>query len=374
MVEQRSKLPITRRLRIIGRLTLSFILQEARSKNAIFWMVAFPVFIFVFFGFVFSQTNFETKDMTIGMDRALVSQGNESKLLDRVLKQNESLDVEFFDPPKGIQMLAEGEIQAYILQLPEKDNYTIYITERNLPFVSMLSGMLDRSNLETVKPFFRGRMPFEYEVQVVSHKGKRLSYIYFLFAGVMAIALMMNGLFAIPQTIINYRKLGFLKRFAFSPLGKFEFTCSLMVQRICLGALQIALLSVSAILIFGIKLTTAPFAFLLTFLAGTAAFSVLGFFLAGVIQSVEAAVAIAQILNMVLMFTGGVFFPLEIIPDYFQFIVRINPVYYLARAVYATAVLGEGIDAIGDDLLILAGVFAVFFLLTIITFRYQKRV
>ena len=113
MVEQRSKLPITRRLRIIGRLTLSFILQEARSKNAIFWMVAFPVFIFVFFGFVFSQTNFETKDMTIGMDRALVSQGNESKLLDRVLKQNESLDVEFFDPPKGIQMLAEGEIQAY---------------------------------------------------------------------------------------------------------------------------------------------------------------------------------------------------------------------------------------------------------------------
>jgi ABC-2 type transport system permease protein len=270
--------------------------------------------------------------------------------------------------------MLEGRIYAFIMKLPEEDRYTVYITEKNLSFGSVLSSILDRFSLETIKPFFRGSMPFEYDVQVISYKGKRLSYIYFLFAGVVGIAMMMNGLFAIPQTIINYRKLGFLKRFAFSPLRKTEFTCSLMLQRLFLGALQVALLTGSAVIIFRLKLTIAPFAFLLTFLVGTAAFSVIGFFLAGIIQSVETAVAVAQIINMLLMFTGGVFFPLEIIPRYFQYVARVNPVYYLAQAVYGTAILGQKIAAIGTDLLILSGLLVAFFLLTISTFRYQRRV
>jgi hypothetical protein len=251
-----------RRLRIIGRLTPSLILQEARSKDALLGMLIFPVLIFVFFGFVFGENSFDAKDMIVGIDSALYSEGNESKLFERVLKQNDDLNIKPLDPREGNKMLAEGRIQALIVKLPGNDYYTVYVTERSLPSVSFLSALLDRFNLETVKPFFRGGMPFEYELEVVSYKGKRLSYVYFLLAGVMAIALMMNGLFAIPQTIINYRKLGFLNRFAFSPLRKFKFTCSLLLQRLLLGALQVVLPAASAVIIFGIQLTVAPFPFL----------------------------------------------------------------------------------------------------------------
>jgi len=361
------------RPRVIGRLTTSFVIQEARSRESVFWMVVFPVFIFVFFGLIFGQSDPQGQTFAVAIDEAIADGDSDSRFLDRALASSEELRIIAAGPEEGRRMLAEGGVYAFITRGEDDTAFSVYVTEKNLPFASIIESVLDRFALETIRPLFRGRMPFEYEVEVLSYRGRELSYTYYLFAGVVGISMMMNCLFAIPQTIIGYRRQGFLKRFTFSPLRKAEFTIGLILHRIALGAIQVLLLVLSAIVVFGVQLSVAPGAFFVTFVVGTAAFSALGFFLSGIMQAVETAVAVAQIINMVLMFTAGVFFPLELMPRYFLYITRVNPVYYLSHAVYTTTILQEGLAEIGPDLVVLGGVFVFFFALTLVTFRYQSK-
>ena len=186
--------------------------------------------------------------------------------------------------------------------------------------------------------------------------------------------MMMNCFTAIPQIIISYRKQGFLKRLAFSPLRKGHFTISLIIQRIIFGTAQLVLLLLAAMVLFNVRLNVSIFAFAVTFLLGTATLAVIGFFLSGLLQSVEAAIAVAQILTITFLFTCGLFVPLEVLPPFLVRFSTINPALHLSNAVYSTMVLGYGLETIIRPLLSLTAMGSVFFVLTLLTFRYEKRV
>jgi len=139
-----------------------------------------------------------------------------------------------------------------------------------------------------------------------------------------------------------------------------------------IGLVQIGLLAATGILVFGLRFAAAPLSFLPVFLLGTAAFAAAGFFLAGILATVESAVAVAQILAMLFMFTSGLFVPVELIPRPFADLTVVNPVWYFSRAVFSSLVLGRGPFELGPDLGALAAFFGVFLLLTVLTFRYER--
>ena len=56
------------RLRVIGRLTQGFFLQEMRSFQSLFWMLFFPVFLLILFGLIFGQEGFRKGSLVIGVD------------------------------------------------------------------------------------------------------------------------------------------------------------------------------------------------------------------------------------------------------------------------------------------------------------------
>ncbi len=213
-----------------------------------------------------------------------------------------------------------------------------------------------------------------YEVKILEHNGRQLRYVYFLLSGIIGIAMMMNCFSSIPQLIISYRKQGFLKRFAFSPLGKSHFTISVIIQRLIFGATQLILLLLIAFLLFNVRLNVSFLPFVLTYIIGTATFTVIGFFISGILQSVESAIAVAQIFIILFLFTCGIFVPLEMLPPYLRWITNINPAWHLSNAVYYTMVLGYGIESIVQSLLWLAPIGFIFFVLTLFTFRYERRV
>ena len=130
---------------------------------------------------------------------------------------------------------------------------------------------------------------------------------------------------------------------------------------------------IAAWLIFDVRVSINAGAFLLVYCAGAASFGVVGFFLAGVLHSIEASAAVAQIINMLFMFTGGIFFPLEMMPSFFAKVAKVNPVLYLSHGVNATMLLGRGVSEVGKDLLILGGIFGVFLIITAFTFRYNRK-
>jgi ABC-2 type transport system permease protein len=360
-------------LGIVGKLTASLFLQDARSPAVLFWMLGFPAFLFVLFGFLFGKADFREGTFRVGVDRALEAPGGPFDLfLRRSFEGSSKVRLTWVDGQEGRTLLADGRLHALVTRSGDDRSFTVLVTEKDRPFGTVLSSVLEQASLDSARRLFRGRLPFEYNLEVLAVGGRRLTYLYFLFAGTLGLSVMLNCYFAIPQTIIGYRRMGFLKRFACTPLRRIHFTLSVVLERIGIGLAQIALLSAAAAGIFGLTFAATPLAFLPTFLVGTAAFAVTGFFLAGILATVEAAVAVALILAMLFMFTSGLFIPIELIPHPFSNLAALNPVWYFSRAVFSSMVLGRPLWDILPDLGALCVFFAAFLLLTMLTFRYER--
>jgi len=336
---------------IIGNLVKYLFLQESRSMQSLFWMLLFPVFLLVLFGFIFGQEGFREDSVIVGVDPAVFEEIERGARTFQG-EQDTALNFITLDPAEGKTALFENRIYAYITRGPEDREYRVLITERYRQFSFLLTSILDRMNIDFYAEKFKGREFFPYTLELATLEGRSYSYVYYLLAGIAGISLMLNCFFALPQIIITYRNQGFLKRFIFTPLSKVDFTLSLIIERSIVGLLQ---------------------AFLLVYFAGAAAFGVVGFFLAGVLQSIEASAAVAQILNMLFMFTGGIFLPLEMMPPFFSRISKINPVLYLSHGINSAMLMGRGIADIKNDLYILAGIFCVFLTVTVFTFRYNRK-
>jgi ABC-2 type transport system permease protein len=359
--------------RVVGRMTGSLLLEEVRSPSGLFWMLLFPAFLFVLFGFLFGESEFRPDSFRVGVDRALETSDEVSAVvLRRTLEASPTVRIVWMDGGEGRRLLAVGDLHALVLPAPEGGAYSVLVTEKDRSFGNVLSSVLERASVETVRRLLRGPAPFDYTVEVLEVGGRRLTYLYFLFAGTLGLSVMLNCFFAIPQTIIGYRRQGFLRRFACTPLRRVHFTLGLVLQRVAIGLVQIGLLAATGAVVFGLHFASTPLSFLPVFLLGTAAFAAAGFFLAGILSTVESAVAVAQILAMLLLFTSGLFVPVEIIPRPFSDLTVFNPVWYFSRAVFLSLVLGRGPLEIGPDLGALAAFFGAFLLLTVLTFRYER--
>jgi ABC-2 type transport system permease protein len=359
--------------RIVGRMTGALLLEEFRSPSSLFWMLLFPAFLFVLFGFLFGGSEFRPRSFRVGIDPGLEAADEvTAKALRRALEASETVRVQPMEESEGLRLLAEGGLHAFLTRRAGQNGYTVLVTEKDRPFGTVISSVLERANLETVRRVLRGAAPFDYRVEVIAVGGRRLTYLYFLFAGTLSLSVMLNCFIAIPQTIIGFRRQGFLKRFACTPLRRVHFTLGLVLQRVTIGLVQIGLLAATGALVFGLRYAAAPLSFLPAFLLGTAAFAAAGFFLAGMLATVESAVAVAQILVMLFMFTSGLFVPVELIPRPFADLAVVNPVWYFSRAVFCSLVLGRGPLEIVPDLGALTAFFGAFLLLTALTFRYEK--
>jgi len=358
--------------RVVGRVTGSLLLEEARSPAGLFWMLFFPAFLFVLFGFLFGESEFRPESFRVGVERTLETSDDASAaVLRRTLEESPTVTIAWLDEEEGRRRLAEGGLHAMVLRRGG-GAYTVLVTEKDRPFGTVLSSVLERASVEAVRRLLRGPAPFDYTVEVMEVGGRRLTYLYFLFAGTLGLSVMLNCFFAIPQTIIGYRRQGFLRRFACTPLRRVHFTLGLVLQRVAIGLVQIGLLAATGAAVFGLRFAMAPLSFLPVFLLGTAAFAAAGFFLAGILATIESAVAIAQILAMLFLFTSGLFVPVEIIPRPFADLTVVNPVWYFSRAVFSSLVLGRGPFDLGPDLGALAAFFGAFLLLTAFTFRYER--
>ncbi|MBN2050338.1 MAG: ABC transporter permease [Spirochaetales bacterium] len=358
--------------RVLARLTGSLLLQEIRSFQSLFWMLLFPVFLLVLFGLIFGQEGFRRGSLVVGVDETL----RDVPGLDlRWMPEERKDEVSFLwlEKEAGLEALEEGSVYAFITRDPAEEEYTVIITERYRQFTMFITSVMDRIQADTFRTLFRRKSIFPYTVRILERSGRSFSYISYLLSGIVGISLMLNFFFTVPQTVISYRSRGFLKRLSHTPLSKGEFLTSLIGVRGIIAVLQVAVLALCAALFFHARFYVRPFPFIVVFLAGTASFGAVGFFLAGVLDTMDASAAVAQILNMLFMFTAGIFFPLEIMPAYFTVIARFNPVYYLSRAVMSTLFLGRGFGHVAGDLLVLGGIFVVFLVLTLVTFRFNRK-
>jgi len=170
-----------------------------------------------------------------------------------------------------------------------------------------------------------------------------IDFIQFMYPGIIAISVLM-GAFMSGVSIVWDREYGFLKEVLVAPISRI----SVAIGR-TLGSATVATIQGIMILVLApfvkvslsvwMVLALLPLMFLLAASMGS-----LGILLASRIKSTEAFQAIMQMLMFPMMFLSGVFFPMQDLPTWMSFIVKINPASYGVAAIRGV-VLGNPPDS-----------------------------
>ena len=104
---------------------------------------------------------------------------------------------------------------------------------------------------------------------------------------------------------------------------------------------------------------------------GALAFTSIGYVIASFARTEEAANGITSVVQFPLMFLSGIFFPLEIMPDWLRSIATLMPLTYLGDALRQVMVGGAPFVPLGVDVLILGAWLAVCLVISGRFFRWQ---
>jgi ABC-2 type transport system permease protein len=162
----------------------------------------------------------------------------------------------------------------------------------------------------------------------------------FLVPGVLALAVMSSAMVSLGIATGYERRYGVLKRLGSTPLTRTGLLASKTLNVLALEVLQIALIVLTGVAL-GWNVTGGLALAILLLLVGTVAFAGIGMLLAGTLRA-EANLAVANGLFLVLLFLGGMAYPLAKLPDAIETFAKALPAAALSETVRAAVTPGVG--------------------------------
>jgi ABC-2 type transport system permease protein len=177
----------------------------------------------------------------------------------------------------------------------------------------------------------------------------------YMFPGIIVLALMVAGIMATVSSFVEEREKGIYRRLSLTPLKRSTLLAGQILHRYLVILVQTLLILLVGILAFEIKIAGHYFLFWLVLTFGALCFLSIGFALTGLIRSSRSATPIFMSVFLVLMFLGGIFMPVTIMPDFLQIISSALPSTHLGNALRQVTITGAGIGEIWKSLLIVGG-------------------
>jgi ABC-2 type transport system permease protein len=171
----------------------------------------------------------------------------------------------------------------------------------------------------------------------------------FLVPGVLALAVMSSAMVSLGIATGFERRYGVLKRLGSTPLSRSGLLAAKTGTVLLVEVLQ-AVLIVGTGIALGWEPTTGIVAAIVLLLVGTVAFAGIGMLMAGTLRA-EANLAMANGLFLVLLFLGGMAYPLSRLPDALEAVAKLLPAAALAECV--RGVLDPGAGLPGGELVVL---------------------
>ena len=145
----------------------------------------------------------------------------------------------------------------------------------------------------------------------------------FLVPGVLALAVMSTAMVSLGIATAFERRYGVLKRLGSTPLSRGGLLAAKTINVVAIEALQ-AVVIVGTGIALGWELDGSIVLGVLVLLVGTIAFAGIGLLLAGTLRA-EATLAAANALFLVLLFLGGMAYPLHKLPEVLETIAKALP-------------------------------------------------
>jgi ABC-2 type transport system permease protein len=348
-------------------LSLANLKSFVRDRAALFWTLAFPILFVILFGTIFAgggelnydvgwvdqdrtaasaklRTGFEAtgvvslQDGSLDAERDAMRRGDIDAIL--VVPAGVGAALGAAGPGAGT---GGGEPTASILVYVDPSR-----TNASQALVQIANGVAMATNLALT-----GQSPV-LGVESETLQTQRLSNVSYFVPSILAMALMQLGVFAaIP--LVQQREKGILKRLGATPLPRWTLVGSNIAVRLVIAATQTALILGIGIGLLQVEVTGNWPLIVGVVVLGALSFVSIGYVIASFARTEEAANGMTSIVQFPLMFLSGIFFPLEIMPDWLRSIATFLPLTYLGDALRQTMVGGTPFVPLGLDVAILGG-------------------
>jgi len=189
--------------------------------------------------------------------------------------------------------------------------------------------------------------------------------------GLIVMAILVTGIMATATGFIEDREKGIFRRFFVTPLKRQTLIAGSIVQRYIVILVQTIILILLGLVAFDISISGNFFAFWLILTIAALCFLSIGFALTTAVKSARAATPVCMIVFFMLLFLGGIFFPLEIMPEFLQNICRALPSTNINDAMRAIMIEGAGLGAVWKELLIALGWTAACLIISVKFFKWE---
>lgn len=346
-----------------------------RVKSNLFWTLAFPLFLILVFGAIFS--NIGSSTITLNVQDLDDGPGSDQFLA--ALEQTGALELKYIDADEDLEQYIKDNSLAFVMVIPSNFSAAFSPNSTTTAQVDLRldetvsSASIVRNVVSAVVNNFNLAMSGgrEYvQLEVGSIVQKRFTFLDFFVPGVIGLTVMTTCVFSMQGTISRFRAAGIFRKLATTPMTPFEWLVARMIWYLFISLLTLTVVLVFGILVFGMSMTLNVPALLLV-VSGSAMFSALGMIIARFVKNEETASAAANAITFPMMFLSGTFFQMEMMPDYLQTVASVLPLTYLSQGL-RDAMVYDNLDGAYFNLLVVAVIAVIFVAVAVLVTKWEE--
>lgn len=340
----------------LWNLVVARVLEFVREPAAVFWVYVFPLLMMLALGIAF-------RERPIEQSIVWVEQNASSSWVMVSLEADVGVRTTLALSNECRESLRTGKSDLVVV--PTSDRECTYRYDPTRP-----GSLLARNHVNDVLQRAAGRLDIvEVADEEFTEVGGR--YIDFLVPGLIAMGLMMGGLFGVGFAIVDLRIRNLLKRFTATPMKKTDFLGAIMISRLVFMIPEVLFMLLMARIIFGVTNQGSYITVSFLIVLGAFEFAGIGLLIASRAKTLETASGLMNLVMLPMWVGSGIFFSADRFPDAAQPIIRAMPLTALVDALRKVILEGMGIAAIVPELGIVAIWTMVSFLLALVLFRWN---
>ena len=367
------------------RIAWKDLVELFRNRLGLVLLILMPLFMMVMVGFIYPSNGNSVSNLPVALVNEDAGYGNST-----IASQTFIMGLQQINSQTGMFVLSNASSMGDIKDMVQRgdldggivipSNFTasilsgkqgtlIIVTDQSNPQISatiqaVLSGVFDQmgtmlaqQNVQALNPAVNASNSLAivkpYNVQTEGVVSGTPSYFDFIAPGIMAMTVMMSVMTGLPVAISQEKEVGTLDGMMVAPINRLSIILGKTLGQTARGLIQGIIILALAVGLFGVTIHGSILLVFGLLLLGVFSFVGLGIVITSFAKDQETATMLMMTLMFPMMFLSGVFFPIQQMPWYMQYISKVLPLTYASQALRKVMVLGAGIPAISTELTIL---------------------
>ena len=314
------------------KLFVSDLKMLARNRQSLFWVLFFPLMFTFIFGLFFGKNTTVGTIAVINKSNSQIATGLPAALEKSnifKIQTEDNLDVAKDEIKRSMIAAVVYIPEDFGSMKPDSNKQVQIIYDPGSQVYSSLSGVVGQYltavnyQVQNSKPIFSSAL------EPVTNRS--LTYFDFVLAGVLGLALMNSSIIGIGVNLSKYREDKILKRITTTPVKSWKFILAEVLSRLVINFIQISIILSVGKFLFDAHIYGNIFIIIPVALVGAFLFQSIGFVVAALSKTADAAQGMAQAISIPMMFLAGVFFPIDSLPKWLYAFVQYLPLAPLLR-------------------------------------------